>query len=75
MINNESEIFGNAPSSVIDAADVAGSSILAAVLAGKMCIILLTSCIRTYHTNNLVLKCVDILLYETKNKQQQTLLL
>lgn len=36
MIKNESEIFGNPPSSVIDAADVTGSSILAAVLAGKM---------------------------------------
>lgn len=31
----DSEIFGSAPSSVIDAADTAGASILAALLAGK----------------------------------------
>lgn len=32
---DDEEIFGSAPSSVIDAADAAGSSILAALLAGK----------------------------------------
>lgn len=32
---NDSEIFGTAPSSVTDAADAAGASILAALLAGK----------------------------------------
>ena len=35
IINDDAEIFGNAPSTVIDAADAAGSSILAAILAGK----------------------------------------
>jgi len=35
MPYEESEIFGSAPSSVIDAADSAGSAILAAMLAGK----------------------------------------
>lgn len=32
---NDSEIFGSAPSSVIDAADAAGAAILAAMLGGK----------------------------------------
>ncbi len=34
-INDDVEIFGKAPTSVIDAADAAGSSILSAILAGK----------------------------------------
>mmetsp|Transcript_10636 Transcript_10636/g.15565 ORF Transcript_10636/g.15565 Transcript_10636/m.15565 type:complete len:723 (+) Transcript_10636:173-2341(+) len=33
---DDSEIFGSAPSSVIDAADTAGAAILAAMLAGKL---------------------------------------
>lgn len=33
--NEEDDIFGSAPSSVIDAADAAGAAILAALLAGK----------------------------------------
>lgn len=34
-ISDDAEIFGNAPTSVIDAADAAGSAILSAILAGK----------------------------------------
>eukprot|EP00569_Conticribra_weissflogii_P002124 CAMPEP_0171345436 /NCGR_PEP_ID=MMETSP0878-20121228/21569_1 /TAXON_ID=67004 /ORGANISM="Thalassiosira weissflogii, Strain CCMP1336" /LENGTH=856 /DNA_ID=CAMNT_0011848839 /DNA_START=45 /DNA_END=2615 /DNA_ORIENTATION=+ len=34
-ISDDAEIFGKAPTSVIDAADAAGSSILSAILAGK----------------------------------------